>query len=293
MIDHKGHNDVQEKFIYLSQRSVLYQSLKYLILTLNIFLVSTCSIISIIVCLIPSAIIERKNAVEKAINSLQSGNISQVIMSTIANSSEDHQHDSDSGRFIRYLTLVAAILVIFNQTLNVFGLFHDQICIILVSSIFLAIIGQIGLFVLPNSAFILILIFIIACILLIVEMANLKRQVRESLKAKPFNASYRKAATCESCRNSFPAATKPMPTQYYGSLGRRPQESRIFYPHYHPQSIQSMDWQPASGSLRASNKFHNLSVDQNRNIYANLQPVDRRMQYEIPATDRTSTSTML
>lgn len=356
----------------LSRRSAPYQVVKYILLLLNIMVVASTAIVTIIICLLPTIIYEKKLSVESALSFFETGTLAQTKADRGSSRTSFEQQESDLAklstqevetiRIIRYIILGLAGGIIINQTLAVYGLFCERSCYILLSSTFLGLVGQLSLFVLPATIFLLIVLYLIFSITFVVQLhhfeslAKLPHQTGRSVSRASSLEPYGKTCCCR-CRGclcssmSFggPPQPQPMPTAtinasrktsipysqqqqqqqqqqqhqpaqlnhvvnpvpyYYGSLGRKTRESRMYlsqlqaamkqnegvampgdvYGGQQRNRLNSNSNMP--NQLKPSNKFANLAAE---NSFKNPYGTVRRESsgYNYANIDRFNNSTMI
>lgn len=256
-VEQQRRNNHRRIFIEMSRKSLPYQIIKYVLLILNIMIVATTAIISIIVSLLPSIIYEKKLQFDNISQFFRTGNIlfnEQAHSQMNINKKYDdpmmvHENDIirltaqeiDNIRLIRFVILGLAAMIILNQTLSVFGLFKERSFYILISTVIIGLIGQLSLFVLPASIFILITIHIIFSLCYVITLNHLNLMAKESNRKtrSPSRSSIYDLPTskhcccrCKTCICNHPIDTggkqtyQNVSSYYYGSLGRKNRDSR-------------------------------------------------------------------
>ena len=295
-------------FQLISRNSMPFQIVKYVLLILNIMIVATTAIVTIIVCLLPTIIYEKKLALDNASAFLKTGNLQQQQqLNYDRRSLDEHEliqlsaQEIDTIRLVRYFILALSSLIILNQTLAVYGLFKERSFNILISTVVIGLIGQLSLFVLPASIFILITIHLIFSISYVIILNHLNLMVREpqirqqvTSRASSIEPSQRTCCCrCKSClctvttnqsvgstivdnvlvnrKASFHANQLSQPSSssypnnqvpyYYGSLGRGKSRNAELRP----------------GSINQS-----TSVANNENIYSQRPPIHHHSHSRSP-----------
>ncbi|OTF81418.1 hypothetical protein BLA29_002460 [Euroglyphus maynei] len=255
-------------------------------------IVATTAIVTITVCLLPTIIYEKKLALDNASAFIRTGNLQQFNHNRRSlNENELIQlstQEIDTIRLVRYFILALSSLIILNQTLAVYGLFKERSLHILISTVVIGLIGQLSLFALPASIFILITIYLIFSITYVIILNHVNQMVRQQVttRAPSIEPSQRTCCCrCKSCqcmattnqsvgstivdnvlvnrKASFHANPSPQPSSssypnnqvpyYYGSLGRGKSRN----PESRPGSI--------SQSITVAKN--------NENIYAQRPPI--------------------
>lgn len=224
----------------LSRKSVPYQVVKYILLLLNIMIVSSTAIVTVIICLLPTIIYEKKLSVESALNFFETGTFmnektDRTKLSSSSSRSFDQQEadlvklssqEVETIRIIRFVILGLSAGVILNQTVAVYGLFRERTCYILLSSTFIGLVGQLSLFVLPATIFLLIVLYLTFSITFVVLLHHLDslaklgpqmgRSVSRASSLEPFGKTC--CCRCRGCLCSSmtfgggPPQPQPMPT---------------------------------------------------------------------------------
>lgn len=342
----------------MSRNSVPFQVVKYILLILNISIVTTTAIVTIIVCLLPTIIYEKKLSVESALNFIETGNLipeKHRKQASFPNGYSEEQkanlvqltaQEVDTIRFIRYLILGLSAVIILNQTLAVYGLFRERSCYILLSSTFIGLVGQLSLFVLPAPIFLLIVLYLVFSISYVILINHLDSKAKNlslsngrssvsrmsSLEPQMCGASKVCCCRCKGClctptslappamtatinpnrKTSMPymapvSALHPNPSvpYYYGSLGRKSRESRLYLSQLQAAAAAKPDISsdiyghridprqvnPASTSLKTSNKFTNLGMDNFKSPYSTVRRDSSGYNYA--NLERLNNSTMI
>lgn len=293
-------------FQIISRNSMPFQIVKYVLLILNIMIVATTAIVTIIVCLLPTIIYEKKLALDNASAFLRTGNLQQLNYNRQSLDENEliqlSTQEIDTIRLVRYFILALSSLIILNQTLAVYGLFKERSFHILISTVVIGLIGQLSLFALPASIFILITIHLIFSISYVIILNHLNQMASDpkirqqaTSRAPSIEPSQRTCCCrCKSClctvttnqsvgstivdnvlvnrKASFHANQLSQPSSssypnnqvpyYYGSLGRGKSRN----PESRPGSI--------SQSINVAKN--------NENIYAQRPPIYHHSQTRSP-----------
>lgn len=223
-----------DPYARLVDKMVSYQVVKYILLMLNIMLVTTTAILIVIVCLLP---IMRTNS---------GTNYEAQVINLVRCLSI---YEIDTIRIFRHAVLGISAAIIINQSLAVYGLFRERPGLIMFSTTLLGMLTQVIIFVLPTNAFLLLLVYIVLSIVYIVLLNRILEMTKSASRTgRSSNATgmLEQQKTC-GCRctptNSYyqpatiisPTRKPSMPGQYYqsggasyyyGSLGRRAREPR-------------------------------------------------------------------
>lgn len=236
----------RQKFSIIAPKSVLYQTIKYVLLILNIMIVTTTAIVTIIVCLLPSIINEKKRTIENVLSFIQTGNViiaNDLQSSELSINNDGHNsnqrilndeqqklssEDIETIRHIRYIILGLSACIILNQTLAVYGLFREQTCHVLISCVIIGLIGQLSLFILPGAVFHLILLYLIVSIGYVIQLGHLNsitkqpppvstRTTSRASSVEPFGTN--KGSCCCRCKGCMcggpiPAIVTPINTNH-------------------------------------------------------------------------------
>lgn len=291
--------DQKQDFELNSRRSQAYQIVKYMLLILNIMIVTTTAMVTIIVCLIPNIIHEKRLVIENAISFFQTGNLSIEPDHGGQFQLRSPLSELEIVRLVRYAILGLSALILINQSIAAYGLFRERSCPILASTTFIGVIGQLSLYVLPASVFLIILLYLMFSISYVILLNHLqaKQPPRASSRASSIEPTYRGCCCrCKGCvcttttaattfqQSLMPATINPSrktsiqsnsnTPYYYGSLGRRGRDTRMILNQLEQanKEIYSVPRQRIANTattLRPSNKFSNLNADSNSaNVYA-------------------------
>lgn len=296
-------------FQLISRNSMPFQIVKYVLLILNIMIVATTAIVTIIVCLLPTIIYEKKLALDNASAFLKTGNLQQQQqLNYDRRSLDEHEliqlsaQEIDTIRLVRYFILALSSLIILNQTLAVYGLFKERSFNILISTVVIGLIGQLSLFVLPASIFILITIYLIFSISYVIILNHLNLMVREpqirqqvTSRAPSIEPSQRTCCCrCKSCQ-----CMNVMTNQSVGSaiidnvlVNRKasihtnhlPQPSSSSYPNNQfPYYYGSLGrGKSRNAELRPGSINQSTSVANSENIYAQRPPIHHHSHSRSP-----------
>lgn len=304
-IEQQRRNNHRRIFIEMSRKSLPYQIIKYVLLILNIMIVATTAIISIIVSLLPSIIYEKKLQFDNISQFFRTGNIlfNEQHSSMNINKKYDESmmvnendiirltaQEIDNIRLIRFIILGLAAMIILNQTLSVFGLFKERSFYILISTVIIGLIGQLSLFVLPASIFILITIHTIFSLCYVITLNHLNLMAKESNRKtrSPSRSSIYDLPTskhcccrCKTCSCNYPMDTggkqsyQNVSPYYYGSLGRKNRDSRQMFGQYQSIIPSTTIKSSTNDNFYAQRLPYRASPFKPAKISANLNLIDR------------------
>ena len=212
---------------------------------------TTTASVTIIICLIPNIINEKREVIEDAINFYETGCLSRIDPETsiVTNHQQTGLSKLDIVSILRYIIIAISGLIILNQSLAVYGLFREKSCPILASTTFIGLIGQLSIYVLPSSIFITILLYIVLSISFVIMLNHIESQSKHPVRANsrapsvdPQNRCNKVCCCrCKSClctssmyqpqcnaavtatinpsrKTSIQSQAYPNPPYYYGSL---------------------------------------------------------------------------